>query len=68
MVPDNIFSVILNHRLPIRRGNLSISDFLSGYFRDYISDIENALNNGQKTFLQNECYSILANRGPSARL
>lgn len=63
MLPyDNIYTVIKEHRLPVSRDCLPISDFLKNYFEEYIQSLKLALKDTQKCFLRKEFYKNLSDK------
>lgn len=65
MLPkDNIYDVILDHRLPVSRETKSISEFLDTYFEEYINSLKNALLRTEQCSLRKECYDLLNEKMP----
>jgi hypothetical protein len=65
MLPyDNIYNVILTHRLPVSRNNQPIKEFLLGYFDEYIQSLKTALLRLSTCNLRDECYSLLEEKLP----
>ncbi|WP_461207767.1 hypothetical protein [Clostridium sp. DL1XJH146] len=68
MLPDdNIFNVILTHRLPVSRNNQTVKEFLKDYFDEYIQSLEKALIKSSNCFLRDECYSLVEEKIPIIR-
>lgn len=65
MLPsDNIYNVILTHRLPVSRTNMPIKEYLLGYFDEYIQSLETALMRPSICNLRDECYFLLEEKIP----
>lgn len=65
MLPyDNIYNVILTHRLPVYRKNQPIKEFLSDYFNEYIISLKNALLRRSTCSLRDKCYLLLEEKLP----
>lgn len=65
MLPnDNIYNVILTHRLPIYRNNQPIKEFLINYFNEYIQSLKTALLRPSSCSLRDECYFLLEDKLP----
>lgn len=68
MHKDDIFSVILKHRLPVQRNNQTVKEYLSSYYIEYIDAIDKAVNNTSEKFLQDSCYDSLKEKAPQIKI
>jgi hypothetical protein len=60
MLPkDNFYDLILTHRLPVSRGNMTVRKYLENYFANYIKAYKNALHRTVDCALRPECYALL---------
>jgi hypothetical protein len=65
MLPyDNIYNVMLVHRLPVSRNNQPIKEFLIEYYEEYIQSLKNALLRPSTCNLRDECYFLLEEKLP----
>ncbi|OFI06667.1 hypothetical protein CLOACE_08220 [Clostridium acetireducens DSM 10703] len=61
---DNIYNVIITHRLPVSRNGKPIKEFLSGYFDEYIHALKFALHRTSECKLRVDCYSLIEEKLP----
>lgn len=61
---DNIYNVIITHRLPVSRSDKPIKGFLSGYFDEHIHTLKSALQRTSECRLRIECYSLIEEKLP----
>lgn len=64
MPKDNIYDVILTHRLPVSRGAKPIDEFLELYLNEYIISLKKALLRTEECSLRKECYNLLSEKIP----
>ena len=61
MLPsDNLFSIILTHRLPLMRSTETVQNFLKNYYEQFISDLERMIVRNENCFLEQDVYDLVA--------
>ena len=61
MLPsDNLFSIILTHRLPLMLSTETVQNFLINYYEQFISDLERMIVRNENCFLEQDVYDLVA--------
>ncbi len=62
--PDNAYTAMKKHKLPLTKNNEPITEFLSCYYDEYNNDLNTAISSKDKRFLQDGFYNKLSNLLP----